>query len=307
MYIPNQLVNQQSIAHADSLLRANVGNRVQTLVHMSWEERLRMVGSDLLNVGWKIVVAVAIVIVGRWLIKRLVAGIDRVMKSWKIDPALRAFMRSAVKTVLWFVLFYVLVSWLGVNTSIFVALFAAAGLAIGMAMGGVFQNMAGGVVVLITKPFRCGDWVELQGLSGRVVDIRLLDPVLRTADNRTVTMPNGGVATSVMTNHTAARTRRLEWAVSLNLSSDFAAAQKLIMEILAADKKVLTDPASEVVLNLITSDSIDILAHGWVATKDYWEVYFRINAAIYETLTERGFDMGTVGSIKISMEQGEND
>ncbi len=305
MYLPMQLVKEENIAHADSLFRANLGNRVQAFAHMSWEERLRLVSNDLWHVSLKIVVAVAIVIVGRWIVKRLARGLDALMNKWKIDPALHAFIRSVFKTLLYFVLFYAVISWLGVNTSLFVALFAAAGLAIGMAMGGVFQNMAGGVVVLMTKPFRCGDWVELQGVAGRVVDIRLFDTVLRTADNRTVTMPNGGVATSVMTNHTAARTRRLEWAVSLNLNSDFAGAHKLIMEILAADKKVLPDPLPEVVLNLITSDSIDLLARGWVATADYWDVYFRINAAIYETLTEKGFDMGTLTAMKISMDNDE--
>lgn len=293
MYLPMQIVKEEEIARADSLFRAGLENRVQTFAYMSWENRLRLLGNNLLHVSLKVVVAIAIIIVGRWLVRRLTRGIDVMLERLKVDPALRAFIRSALKTLLYFVLFYMVIAWLGVNTSLFVALFAAAGLAIGMAMGGVFQNIAGGVMVLILKPFRCGDWIEVAGQAGKVMDIRLFDTILRTADNRTVLLPNGSVATNIISNHTSARTRRIEWPVSLDLNSDFEAAQKEIMGLLAAEKKINSTPAPEVVMNQITSDSINLLVWGWVATADYWDVYFRVNAAIFQTLSEKGFDMGT--------------
>ena len=293
MYLPMQIVNEKEIAHADSLFRAGLENRVQTFSHLSWEQRLRLLGNDLWHVGLKIVIAVAIIIVGRWLIRRLVRGLEKLFQKWKIDFALHTFLRSALKTLLHFILFYFVIAWLGVNTSLFVALFAAAGLAIGMAMSGVFQNIAGGVMVLVLKPFKCGDWIDLQGQAGTVMDIRLFSTVLRTADNRTILMPNGGGFNSIIGNHSSARTRRLEWPVSLDLNSDFDGAKKVIKDLLAAEKKLNSTPAPEVVLNQITSDSIDLLVRGWVATADYWEVYFRVNAAIFRALSEKGFDMGT--------------
>ncbi len=306
MNLPLQIVNENDISRADSLFRAGLENRMQNFANMTWEDRLWLIAGDLWHVGLKIVVAVAILIVGRWLIRRLAKGLEGLLEKWKIDYALRTFLRSAFKTLLYFVLFYFMIAWLGINTSLFVAMFAAAGLAIGMAMSGVFQNIAGGVMVLVLKPFRCGDWVELQGQAGTVMDMRLFNTVLRTADNRTVLMPNGGVFTSIVTNHTSARTRRLEWAVSLDLDSDFMAAKKALMDILVAEKKLNSTPVPEVVLNMITSDSIDLLVRGWVATPDYWEVYFRVNAAIFQVLSEKGFDMGTNQVITVVKREAES-
>ncbi len=303
MYLPMQIVDEKKIAQADSLFRVGLEHRVQNFTNLTWEQRLRLIGYDVLQVGLKVIVAVAIIIVGRWLVRRLGRGLDYAFDRWKIDPALHTFIRTVSKTLLYFMLFYLVIAWLGINTSLFVAMFAAAGLAIGMAMSGMFQNVAGGVMVLILKPFRCGDWIELQGQAGKVMDIGLFTTVLRTADNRTVMLPNGGVYTSIVTNHTRARTRRVEWPVSLNHNSDFEAAKKVIMELLAAEKKIHPNPAPEVVLNQITSDSIDLLVHAWVATADYWDVYFGINAAIYKSLTDKGFDMGTLTAIKVSKDE----
>ncbi len=298
-----QIVSEKEIVHADSLFKVNLGNRVQTFTNLSWEDRLRLLGNDLWHVGLKIVVSVAIFIVGRWLIGRLMKALDSMFEKWNLDYPLRKFIRSTTKTLLFFVLFYIIIFWLGVDTSLFVAMFAAAGLAIGMAMSGVFQNLAGGVMVLITKPFRCGDWIELQGQAGTVMDMRLFNTILRTADNRTILLPNSGVFTSIIANHTLARTRRLEWPVSLNLNSDFEAAQNVILKLLAAEKKINSSPEPIVVLNQITSDSINLLVRAWVGTADYWDVYFKMSAAIYKTLTDAGFDMGTLSAIKVSRDE----
>jgi small conductance mechanosensitive channel len=303
MPLPLQIVNEEEIAQADSLLRASIEDRVEVLSGMTWGERFRLVGNDMWHVCLKIVVAIAIFIVGRWLVKRLVRMIDTMLDRWKVDSSLRTFVRSATKTVLFFVLFYAIIAWLGVNTSLFVALFAAAGLAIGMAMSGVFQNIAGGVVVLSMKPFRCGDWIEIQGQAGKVMDIRLYETILRTADNRTISLPNSSVATSIVTNHTSARTRRLEWVLSLEIGTDFGAVQRLLIEILVADKRIGTIPAPEAVLNRIGVNAIEILVHGWVATPDYWDVYWVVGAAIYKTLPARGFALGTSESLDVTVSQ----
>ncbi len=303
MSLPMQIVSEKEIAKADSLFRVGLEHRMQNFAHMTWEERLRLIGYDMVHVGLKIVVAVAIIIVGRWLVRRLARGLDTAMNKWKIDPALHTFIRTIVKTLFYFVLFYIMIAWLGINTSLFVALFAAAGLAIGMAMSGVFQNIAGGVMILVLKPFSCGDWIELEGQAGKVMDVHLFNTVLRTADNRTILLPNGGVFTSVVSNHTSARTRRLEWPVSLELGTDFDAVQKVLLELVASDKRIHTSPVPEVLMVNLDPGSMDVLVRGWVETADYWDVFYKINSEIYKTLPASGFDLESAQSIRVTMQE----
>ncbi|MDR2912419.1 MAG: mechanosensitive ion channel [Alistipes sp.] len=292
MFLPMQLpgVDQQEVERADSLLRADIQNRVHTFAGMTWEERFHAILNDLWDVGLKLVVVIAIFIVGRWLIGRVVKLIGRLFERRKVDASLRTFVRSMVEIVLYLVLIYLMIAWLGVDTSLFVALFAAAGLAVGMALSGVFQNFAGGVMILLLKPFRNGDWIELQGQAGTVMDIRLFNTVLRTSDNKTILLPNGSVSTGIINNHNAARTRRLEWTVSLEIGADFEAAKKVLLELLTADGHVNTIPAPEVLIAQLNPASLDIVVHAWVASGEYWDVLYRVNEAIYRTLPERGFN-----------------
>ena len=299
MQIPG--VDREEIAQADSLFRAGVENRVQSLAHMTWEDRLRLIGNDLWHVGLKIVVAIAIITVGVWIIRRIVRWIDSLFGKGKLDLSLRTFLKSALKTFLYLILFYLVIAWLGVNTSLFVALFAAAGLAIGMAISGVFQNIAGGVMVLVIKPFKCGDWIEVQGQAGTVIDIRLFSTILRTADNKTILIPNSNVFTSIVTNHTSARTRRLEWAVPLESDTDFDDVRKTLLELFASDKRINTAPTPEVVMSRLNPGSMELLVHCWVATADYWGVFYEMNAAIFRTLKEKGFDMDSSQAMKITV------
>jgi small conductance mechanosensitive channel len=299
MQIPG--VDREQIAQADSLIRADIATRVQSFSQMTWEERLQFFGDQLWSVGLKILVAIAIILIGRWLIKHIVQWIDAAFKKGKVDPSLRTFLKSLFKTLLYLVLFYFVITWLGINTSLFVALFAAAGLAIGMAISGVFQNIAGGVMVLMIKPFKCGDWIELQGQAGTVMDIRLFNTILRTSDNKTVLLPNGSVFTSIVLNHTSARTRRIEWAVSLEPDNDFDEVQKTLLDTLALDERIKSTPAPEIVMARLNPGSMDILVHCWVATPDYWSVFYKMNVAIFKALKAKGYDMDSPQAVKVTM------
>jgi small conductance mechanosensitive channel len=193
-----------------------------------------------------------------------------------------------------------MIAWLGVNTSLFVALFAAVGLAVGMAMSGVFQNLAGGVMILILKPFRVGDWIEVGEHSGAVIDINMFNTVLRTSDNRTILLPNGLSSTGIIDNYNVAKSRRLEWVVSLADGTDFIAARKLLAEIVAAEPKIMKNPQPEVIIVKLNPNALDVVVRGWVASRDYWEVMYRINSAIYTTMPENGFDFDSSQSIRIT-------
>lgn len=292
MYLPMQMlpgVNEDQIETADSLLRANVEEKARTFAGMTWDERFQMILNDLWSVGVKIIVVIGIFIVGRWLIRRIVKLIDNIFEKRHVDPSLRTFTRSLASIFLYIVLFYLMIAWLGVNTSLFVALFAAAGLAIGMAMSGVFQNFAGGVMILLLKPFRVGDWIELQGQSGSVIDIRLFNTMLRTADNKTILLPNGGVSTSIVNNYNVAQTRRMECTVSLSVGTDFSAVRKVLMDIVQADSRILADPAPSVVINKLNTSTVDFVVYAWVDSGDYLSVLQTMNAAIYTTLPAKGF------------------
>jgi small conductance mechanosensitive channel len=304
MYLPLQVIDEAEIAQADSLFRASLQNRVQTFAQMSWEERFHLIGGELWDFGLKVLVAAAIFIVGRWLIKRLVKWLVVIFEKREVDYALRTFLRSLAQTLLYFILFYLIIAWLGINTSLFVAMFAAAGLAIGMAMSGVFQNVAGGMMVLVLKPFKCGDWIELQGEAGKVMDIRLFNTELRTADNRTILLPNGGIYTSIVGNTTAARTRRLEWSLSLALGTDLDAVRKLLLDLLNAEPKLIDPQAREVVLSKITGNTIEILVHARCENTDFWDVFYRLNETIYKTMLANGIDIGGTQEIDVKLTGG---
>lgn len=295
-------IDEQDIAQADSLLRANVQSTVKTLASMSWEQRFHLILDDLWHIGLKIVVALVIFVVGRWIIKRIIRLLNRIFEKRHVDRALRTFVRSIIRALFYIILFYVMIAWLGVNTSLFVALFAAVGLAVGMAMSGVFQNLAGGVMILVLKPFRTGDWIEIGEHSGAVIGINMFNTVLRTADNRTILMPNGVASTGIINNYNVARSRRLEWTVSLADGTDFVAARKVLAGIIAAEPKIMKNPAPDVVIGKLNPNALDIVVRGWVASRDYWEVMYRVNSVIYITLPEKGFDFDSSQSIKITRE-----
>jgi small conductance mechanosensitive channel len=195
-----------------------------------------------------------------------------------------------VNIVLYLVLFYVVIAYLGVNTSLFVAMFAAAGLAIGMALSGVFQNFAGGVMILLLKPFKVGDWIVAQGESGTVMDIRLFNTVLRTADNQTILLPNGALSTSIVQNTNAAKTRRVEWIISLSYGDDADSALAVMTEMVKADPRVLSSPAPIVHFGNLGASAIEFKVWAWVKSSDYWDVFYHFNAEFYRVLPTKGFN-----------------
>lgn len=283
-------INQEQIAHTDSLLRANLAEQAKTFAGMTWEERAHLILNDLWDYGLKILAVVALFVVGRWIIKKLVQGLDLIFEKRNVDPSLRTFVHSLISIVLYLILFYLMIAWLGINTSLFVAMFAAAGLAIGMAMSGVFQNFAGGVMILLLKPFKVGDWIEVQGQAGSVTDIRLFNTLLRTADNKTILIPNGSISTSIVNNYYCARIRRLEWVLTLAAGTDLDAVRKTLLGYFSAEGRILADPATEVVVSKVGSGSLEVTAHAWVASGDYLSVFYEINQRIYREFPGKGFD-----------------
>ena len=213
---------------------------------------------------------------------------DKAFAHHNVETSLRSFLRSLVKALSMVVLVLAIIQTLGVNTSSFLALFASAGLAIGMALSGTLQNFAGGVVLLILRPYKVGDYIEAQGQSGTVASIGLFSTCLKTADHQTIYVPNNTIATSIIDNYSQSETRRVDWTLSIAYGDDVDVARREILAMLKADDRVLADPAPVVYLKTLNSSSVDLSIRAWVANQDYWGVYFDMNEKMYKELPSKG-------------------
>lgn len=277
----------EAIAKADSL-QAGWEKKITMLTQMDPKEAVAHIISELITVGLKILLALGIYLLGRWLIKRLLKFMNKVMVNRKIDVSLHAFLDSLVKITLYITLIVIIVGILGINTTSFIALFASAGLAIGMALSGTLQNFAGGVMILMVRPFRVGDFIEAQGQTGTVKAIQLTYTILNTPDNKTIYLPNGPVSTGIINNYSRERSRRVEWKFGIDYGNDFDYVRKTIQDLLDADPRIKTNKPTLVVLNGMGDSSIEIMVRGWASQKDYWDVYFEMNEKVFKVFSEKG-------------------
>ena len=274
----------------DSLQKAQLADFVNKWVHMDYGE----FATDVLKEGaWvllKIAIALGIYFVGRLLIKWLVRIMDRAFERRNVEISLRSFLRSLVKILLIIVLMLAMVQTLGINTSSFLAIFASAGLAIGMALSGTLQNFAGGVVLLILRPYKVGDYIEAQEQCGTVDEIGLFQTRLRTTDNRIIYVPNSSISTSVIDNYSQSEKRRVEWILSISYGDDVDVAREAIMAMLREDRRVLVEIEPAVYVKTLNSSSVDLVIRAWVSTDDYWMLYFDINERMYKELPSKGIN-----------------
>ena len=199
-------------------------------------------------------------------------------------------MRNTVRVIFTLLLVLIVVSTLGVNVTSLIAVFSAATLAIGMALSGTAQNFAGGVMILLMKPYRVGDYISAQGQSGTVREIKLFSTVITTADNQTIYIPNNSIATAIIDNFSTSDTRRVDWTIGISYGDDVDAARAAILAILAADSRVLGEPAPVVWGAALADSSVNLSARAWVKNGDYWNVFFENNEKFYKQLPEKGIN-----------------
>jgi small conductance mechanosensitive channel len=215
---------------------------------------------------------------------------DKAFNRHKDEASLRNFLRSLVKALLMVVLVLAIVQTLGVNTSSFLALSASAGLAIGMALSGTLQNFAGGVILLLLRPYKVGDYIEAQGQSGTVESIGLFSTCLKTPDNQTIYVPNNTIATSIIDNYSQSETRRVDWTLSISYGDDVDVARREILAMLEADARVLKDTAPVVYVKNLGESSVDLSIRAWTKNGDYWGVFFDMNERMYKELPSKGIN-----------------
>lgn len=252
------------------------------------EDAISHLVSSVVSFGLRLAIAIGILILGKFIIRAVHGWMRRAMYRKGADQSLITFLLSLVKITLYFILIITVIGILGVPTSSFLAIFASAGVAIGLALSGTLQNFAGGVLILLLRPYKVGDFIEAQGFAGTVKEIQIFNTIINTPDNKTIVIPNGGLSTGTINNYSMETTRRVDWTVGVAYGSDFGHVKSVIMPILEADGRILKDPAPMIAINELADSSVNITVRAWVASKDYWDVFFDVNEKVYKRLPEEG-------------------
>lgn len=247
--------------------------------------------SVLVGISLKLAMAIGIFVVGFWLAKMMTKGVRRVLRARSTDESLVTFLSSLTSIVLKILVVITAVTQLGVEMTSFVALLGAAGLAIGMAFSGTLSNFAGGVMILLFKPFRVGDYVKVQGEEGTVKEILIFNTVLHTVDNKVIILANGAVANNTIINYTKEEMRRVDWKFGIGYGDELRIAKELIQRFIDEDQRILKDPAHFIGLGELADSSVNITVRAWVKTEDYWDVFFAMNERVYNEFEEAGLSI----------------
>lgn len=304
-----------TILPADSLkeVTKTVITQIQTDPEGFWHNALQ----GLVSFGLKVLAALLIYIIGSWLIGKIKKMLERSFTRRNTERTIASFTTSAVTIALTVLLVIVTVSTLGVDTTSLAALLAAGGMAIGMALSGTVQNFAGGIMLLVFKPFKAGDWIEAQGIAGTVMEVNITATKILTVDNRVIVLPNGALSNGTIDNFSARPLRRVDWTVSVAYGSDVEGFKQAVQDILATDPRILQAdtntnelykefnakdfqllvigykmdaiPAPFIALKSLNENDISFTIRAWVRGKDYWDVFFKMNEAFYTELPKRGY------------------
>ncbi len=246
------------------------------------------VNQFLVKIGTNLLMCIVILIVGFWLAKVISKGLRKILRKSNTDEGLVTFATSFISMVLKILVVVTSISQLGIEMTSFVALLGAAGLAIGMAFSGTLSNFAGGIMILVLKPFRVGDIIFTQGEKGIVKEIQIFNTYLYTTDNKVIILPNGPVANGNIINFTKADTRRVDWLFSIAYGDEFEKAKTLLEQFIKEDTRILSDPESFIGIQLLANSSVNITVQVWVQTDDVNPVFFEMNERVYNEFEKAG-------------------
>ena len=260
------------------------------ILSMMWESWWLSLQAHAVTLGVTLLKALLVFIVGRLVISLLNRLVRKILSRRNIDPSVKTFVGSLVNVLLIVLLAVSIVAILGIETTSFAALLASAGVAVGMALSGNLSNFAGGLIILLFKPFKVGDYIEGQGESGTVREIQIFHTILTTPDNKVVYIPNGALSGGSITNYSREPLRRVDWTFGVDYGEDYQKVKGVITSIIARDTRILQEPAPFIALHALADSSVNVVVRVWVASADYWDVYFDINQAVYETFNREGID-----------------
>lgn len=241
-----------------------------------------------IDLGGRILAALIIFIIGKFLINWANKLFATMLQKRHVDASIQSFLKSIVNITLLVMLFLVVIGKLGIELTSFAALLASVGVAVGMALSGNLSNFAGGVIILVFRPYKVGDYIEAStGASGTVTDIQIFHTVLTTPDNKVIFAPNGAMSGAVVTNYSRKDTRRLDFTFGVEYGTDFNQAKAIILEIINKDNRIMKDPAPFIELGALADSSVNITVRVWVNASDYWAVNFDMNKNVYATFNEK--------------------
>ncbi len=253
-----------------------------------WNEVIAMLKTTGIEFAINLVTAIAIFYFGRMVVGLLMRGLKKMMQAQDVDVTLQTFVGNLVRMVLLVFVIIAAISALGIQTTSFIAILGAAGLAIGLALQGSLSNFASGVLIVMFRPYKVGDFVEAAGISGVVEEVQILTTVLKTGDNKKVIVPNGQIMDSVITNYSANDQRRVDMTIGVSYDDDLDNVRSTLEQLVAADDRILDDPACTIAVSALADSSVNFVVRPWVKSADYWGVMFDLTEAIKKRFDKEG-------------------
>jgi small conductance mechanosensitive channel len=256
-----------------------------------WAEVWTMVQTTGVDLGINLATAIVIFFVGKWIVSLVVKGMLKAMQKGDMDITLRRFVANLARMLLMLFVIIAAIHQLGIQTASLIALLGAAGLAVGLALQGSLSNLAAGVLIVLFRPYKVGDWIEGGGVSGAVEEVQILTTVLKTGDNKRVIIPNSQIMGTTITNYSANETRRVDLVVGVSYGDDLDKVRTELEGLVAADERILKDPTVTIAVSELADSSVNFVLRPWVKTADYWGVYFDLTEAIKKRFDEVGISI----------------
>ena len=253
-----------------------------------WNQILDFMKTQGGDLAINVAIAIAIFYVGKLVVSLIVRGMRKVMRRQEVDQTLETFVCNLVRIILMAVVIIAAIGQIGIQTTSFIAIFGAAGLAVGLALQGSLSNFAAGVLIVLFRPYKVGDFVEAAGIAGVVEQVQILTTILKTGDNKQIIVPNGQIMDSIITNYSANDKRRVDMVVGVSYDDDLDKVRSTIEELVAADERILAEPACTIAVSALADSSVNFVVRPWVNTADYWGVMFDLTEAIKKRFDKEG-------------------
>ncbi|WP_419662422.1 MscS3: predicted mechanosensitive ion channel [Desulfosarcina variabilis str. Montpellier] len=258
---------------------------------MEWSDLIDKVYTTLTLYGLRVVSAIAIFVIGRWVAKGVIRLIERLMVKRKVDETLVSFVSNLGYVALLAFVIVAALNKLGIQTASFIAVLGAAGLAIGLALQGSLSNFAAGILMIIFRPFKVGDYIEGAGVAGTVESIQIFTTQLKTPDNKTIIIPNAKISGDNIVNYSTKGTRRVDMVFSIGYGDDIDKARQIIMHVITNDERVLKDPEPVVVLSELADSSVNLTTRAWSKSADVWDIFFETTERVKKTFDAQGISI----------------
>ena len=261
---------------------------VNNAIGFDWTQVWEMVKTQGVDLGINIAIAIVIFYVGKLVVGLIVGGLRKAMQRSEVDQTLETFVANFLRMALMIVVIIAAISQIGIQTTSFIAIFGAAGLAVGLALQGSLSNFAAGVLIVLFRPYRVGDFVEAAGIAGSVEEVQILTTVLKTPDNKQIIVPNSQIMSGIITNYSANDTRRVDMVFGVSYDDDLDKVHAVLKEMVAAEERILEDPACTIAVSELADSSVNFVVRPWVKGADYWGVHFDMTEAVKKRFDKEG-------------------